>query len=107
MQRQNLQQTSRNMAAMFGGARTRSDDTSALAYTAPKQPGKEKPTPAPAPAAAPAPAQPTAADTKAEAAEIVANAKKEYKARLEDREKAKTATPEDLQAMINAKLSVK
>eukprot|EP00629_Pelagomonadales_sp_RCC1024_P012448 CAMPEP_0119271102 /NCGR_PEP_ID=MMETSP1329-20130426/7830_1 /TAXON_ID=114041 /ORGANISM="Genus nov. species nov., Strain RCC1024" /LENGTH=202 /DNA_ID=CAMNT_0007271143 /DNA_START=59 /DNA_END=665 /DNA_ORIENTATION=- len=63
--------------------------------------------PAPAPAAAPAPAQPTAADTKAEAAEIVANAKKEYKARLEDREKAKTATPEDLQAMINAKLSVK
>eukprot|EP00629_Pelagomonadales_sp_RCC1024_P011147 CAMPEP_0119290608 /NCGR_PEP_ID=MMETSP1329-20130426/41004_1 /TAXON_ID=114041 /ORGANISM="Genus nov. species nov., Strain RCC1024" /LENGTH=58 /DNA_ID=CAMNT_0007291429 /DNA_START=156 /DNA_END=329 /DNA_ORIENTATION=- len=44
------------MAAMFGGARTRSDDTSALAYTAPKQPGKEKPTPAPAPAAAAAPA---------------------------------------------------
>ena len=37
---------------------------------------------------------------------IVAAANKDYKQRLADREKAKTATAEDLQAMINAKLNI-
>ena len=44
--------------------------------------------------------------TKKEAAAIVAAANKDYKQRLADREKAKTATAEDLQAMINAKLNI-
>merc|ERR1719409_222537 len=52
---------------------------------------------------APKEAPPDPEATKKEAAAIVAAANKDYKQRLADREKAKTATAEDLQAMINAK----
>lgn len=43
---------------------------------------------------------------KAEAAEIVDAAKKAHSERLADRETAKNASPEDLQAMINKKLNI-
>ena len=55
---------------------------------------------------APKEAPPDPEATKKEAAAIVAAANKDYKQRLADREKAKTATAEDLQAMINAKLNI-
>ena len=57
-------------------------------------------------AVAPKEAPPDPEATKKEAAAIVAAANKDYKQRLADREKAKTATAEDLQAMINAKLNI-
>ena len=46
-----------------------------------------------------------AAATKKEAAGIVKEAEKAYKARLDDREKAKTASKDELQAMIDLKIS--
>ena len=71
----------------------------------PKAPEKPKEAP-PAKKEAPKEAPPDPEATKKEAAAIVAAANKDYKQRLADREKAKTATAEDLQAMINAKLNI-
>ena len=70
----------------------------------PKAPEKPKEAPGPNRSAEGGGARPEA--TKKEAAAIVAAANKDYKQRLADREKAKTATAEDLQAMINAKLNI-
>ena len=72
----------------------------------PKAPEKPKEAPKPAKEAPPKEAPPDPEATKKEAAAIVAAANKDYKQRLADREKAKTATAEDLQAMINAKLNI-
>ena len=71
----------------------------------PKAPEKPKEAPKPV-KEAPKEAPPDPEATKKEAAAIVAAANKDYKQRLADREKAKTATAEDLQAMINAKLNI-
>ena len=71
----------------------------------PKAPEKPKEAPKPK-TEAPKEAAPDPEATKKEAAAIVAAANKDYKQRLADREKAKTATAEDLQAMINAKLNI-
>lgn len=72
---------------------------------------KEAPKPA-APAAAPAAAPPKklsvaeeAAANKAEAAGIVKEAQKAYDARIADREKAKTASKDELQKLIDLKIS--
>ncbi|KAK7249717.1 UbiA prenyltransferase [Aureococcus anophagefferens] len=72
---------------------------------------KEAPKPA-APAAAPAAAPPKklsaaeeAATNKAEAAGIVKEAQKAYDARIADREKAKTASKDELQKLIDLKIS--
>ena len=65
-----------------------------------------------APAAAPAAAPPKklsvaeeAAANKAEAAGIVKEAQKAYDARIADREKAKTASKDELQKLIDLKTS--
>ena len=71
----------------------------------PKAPEKPKEAPKPV-KEAPKEQAPDPEATKKEAAAIVAAANKDYKQRLADREKAKTATAEDLQAMINAKLNI-
>ena len=71
----------------------------------PKAPEKPKEAP-PAKKEAPKEAPPDPEATTKEAAAIVAAANKDYKQRLADREKAKTATAEVLQAMINAKLNI-
>merc|ERR1719463_215674 len=63
----------------------------------PKAPEKPKEAP-PAKKEAPKEAPPDPEATKKEAAAIVAAANKDYEQRLADREKAKTATAEDLQA---------
>ena len=50
---------------------------------------------------------PEGTDTdKNEAREIVANAQKEQAARIAAREKAKTATGDDLQALINSRVAM-
>ena len=70
----------------------------------PKEPPKKVAAAAPAAPKAPVvPAQDPEA-LKKEAAAIVEAANRDYKQRLADRETAKIATTEDLQAMINAKM---